>query len=169
MDSDSSQSIPVTIEADSWSSVVTDPEAVCREAVRAVLARLCPGAAPAEVSIMLADDETVRALNRDYRGKDKPTNVLSFPAGPHLPGEGPGMLGDIAVALETVCREAERDGKTPADHLRHLVVHGTLHLLGHDHEETGEAEEMEALETEILAALGVADPYAGSEPEEAGR
>ncbi|MDF1585361.1 rRNA maturation RNase YbeY [Marinimicrococcus flavescens] len=163
MDSESSHSIAVTIEAPGWPSVVTAPEALCREAVRAVLARLRPDDAERiEVSILLADDETVRALNRDYRGKDKPTNVLSFPAEleVELPEEAPCLLGDIVLALETVREEAMREGKQAAHHLSHLVVHGTLHLLGHDHEEAEEAERMEALETQILAGLGIADPYA---------
>jgi probable rRNA maturation factor len=117
------------------------------------------------VSVLLADDAAVRDLNRAWRGRDKPTNVLSFPAfepGTPVPADGPPVpLGDIAVALETVLREAEAEGKTPADHLAHLVVHGTLHLMGRDHE-AGEAEAaaMEALEVAALATMGVADPYA---------
>ena len=117
-----------------------------------------------EVSLVLADDITVQALNRDYRGQDKPTNVLSFAAledgGPALPGE-PVALGDVVLALETVLREAREQGKPLADHLRHLTVHGALHLLGFDHESDEEATEMEALEVSILAGLGIADPYSG--------
>lgn len=164
MDSDSSHSIGVTIEAAGWPAIVTDPEAVCLKAARAVLELLRPeDAAWLEIGILLTDDATVRVLNRDYRGKDSPTNVLSFPSGPDLdlPEGAPRLLGDVALALETVRGEAQRDGKVPADHLTHLVVHGTLHLLGHDHEEPAEAERMEALETSILEGLGIADPYAG--------
>jgi probable rRNA maturation factor len=118
---------------------------------------------PVEVSVLLTDDARVRELNRVWRGADKPTNVLSFPArepGEPWPSEGPVMLGDVAVALETVLREAAAEGKAPGDHLAHLVVHGTLHLLGHDHVGSdAEAEAMESLEVRVLAGLGVADPY----------
>lgn len=113
----------------------------------------------AEISVLLTSDAAIRELNRDHRGKDKPTNVLSFPtAGPDEPLQP--LLGDIVLARETLIREAEAEGKPFADHLRHLAVHGTLHLLGYDHETDAEAEEMEALETAILAELGVPDPYA---------
>jgi probable rRNA maturation factor len=112
-----------------------------------------------DVSLCLADDAALRALNLSWRGIDKPTNVLSFPAAPGRPGEAP-ALGDIALAYETLAREAEDLGISLADHYRHLLVHGFLHLIGYDHETDGEAERMEALETKILARLGVADPYA---------
>ena len=114
------------------------------------------------MTVALSDDASVRALNATYRGLDKPTNVLSFPSGVSLaqlpPGE-PRPLGDIVLALETVQREAGERNIALADHVRHLVVHGTLHLMGYDHETDTEAEVMEGLETEILAGLGVADPY----------
>ncbi len=102
----------------------------------------------------------VRTLNRDHRGKDKPTNVLSFPIG-NAGGvdAAPTMLGDVVLACETVMAEAAAQGKSVADHLRHLVVHGVLHLTGHDHEDDAEAERMERLETRVLADLGVGDPY----------
>jgi probable rRNA maturation factor len=112
-----------------------------------------------DVSLCLADDAALRALNLSWRGIDKPTNVLSFPAAPGRPGEAP-ALGDIALAYETLAREAEDLGISLADHYRHLLVHGFLHLIGYDHETDAEAERMEALETKILARLGVADPYA---------
>ena len=112
-----------------------------------------------DVSLCLADDAALRALNLSWRGIDKPTNVLSFPAAPGRPGEAP-TLGDIALAYETLAREAEDLGVPLADHYRHLLVHGFLHLIGYDHETDAEAERMEALETKILARLGVADPYA---------
>jgi len=119
------------------------------------------GGGPAELSLVLAGDGTVRELNRDWRGRDAPTNVLSFPADqPGLPPETPRPLGDVVLALETIRREAEQQGKPFADHLGHLVVHGVLHLLGFDHNETAEAEKMESLETRLLARLGIADPYA---------
>jgi probable rRNA maturation factor len=102
----------------------------------------------------LADDRQVRALNARDRKMNKPTNVLSYPSGARA------FLGDVVLARQTVWREARSQGKTPADHVAHLVVHGTLHLLGYDHE-TGDAdaERMEALERRILATLGIADPY----------
>jgi probable rRNA maturation factor len=112
-----------------------------------------------DVSLCLADDSALRALNLSWRGIDKPTNVLSFPAAPGRPGEAT-TLGDIALAYETLTREADDLGVSLADHYRHLLVHGFLHLIGYDHETDAEAERMEALETQILARLGVADPYA---------
>jgi probable rRNA maturation factor len=118
-----------------------------------------------EVTLLLSDDGEVRSLNRQWRGKDKPTNVLSFPA-TEAPGEGldsfcgePCPLGDIVLALETLQREAAEQAIALDDHAKHLVVHGVLHLLGFDHEASADAAEMEALETEILGMLGVADPY----------
>jgi probable rRNA maturation factor len=112
-----------------------------------------------DVSLCLADDAALRALNLNWRGIDKPTNVLSFPAAPGRPGEAT-TLGDIALAYETLAREAEDLSVSLADHYRHLLVHGFLHLIGYDHEKDAEAERMEALETSILARLGVSDPYA---------
>lgn len=112
---------------------------------------------------MLADDAAVRALNAAYRGRDAATNVLAFAARegdtPVVPEE-PAGLGDVVLALETLLREAAAQGKPPADHLRHLCVHGLLHLLGYDHGDAREAAEMEGLEVRILAGLGVPDPYA---------
>ena len=106
------------------------------------------------LTIALADDRRVRALNARDRRKDKPTNVLSYPSGER------DFLGDVVLARQTVWREAKSQGKTAADHLSHLVVHGTLHLLGYDHETSeADAERMEALERRILAKLGIADPY----------
>lgn len=120
-------------------------------------------AAAAEVSVLLCDDATITTLNGTWRGKTKPTNVLSFPTPSPLPLSEKPLLGDIVVAFETTRREAEEEGKTLGDHLSHLLVHGFLHLTGHDHETAAEADTMEALETRILADLGVADPYAGAE------
>jgi len=117
----------------------------------------------AELSVLLCDDATIAGLNGHWRGQEKPTNVLSFPA-PPLQGAAPDEripLGDIAIAYETVAREAEENGATVSDHLSHLVVHGFLHLLGYDHHMDDEAERMERLERDILAGIGVADPYAG--------
>ena len=162
MDSDSSHTIEVTVEADAWQTAVTDPELLCRRAVSAVLlGEAATAGAPIEIGIMLADDARVRILNRDFRGHDRATNVLSFPAGEaatHVAGQ-PRLLGDVVVALETMQREAASAGIPLSDHLAHLLVHGTLHLLGYDHEREDEAERMEAREIELLAGLGIADPY----------
>ena len=112
------------------------------------------------VSLCLADDAALRALNLRWRGLDKPTNVLSFPAPQPGRRSDPTTLGDIALAYETLAREAEDLGVPLADHYRHLLVHGFLHLIGYDHETDAEAGRMEALETRILTRLGVGDPYA---------
>ncbi len=118
---------------------------------------------PLEISFLLTDDGAVQKLNHDYRGKDEPTNVLSFAAlecdTPLPPVGEPIVLGDIAVAFETTQREAVEQSKLFADHLAHLIVHGTLHLLGFDHQEDLDAEEMEQLEAKILNGLGVLNPY----------
>ena len=151
-------------------------QAVARHGQRVAL-WLVPGAV-LSVCIALSDDAAVAALNKSWRGKDTPTNVLSFPA-PAPPGEvaahggaapvanrhgprllGPRFLGDVILAAETLQREARQMQIPPAQHLQHLVVHGLLHLLGHDHEREADAVIMEALETDILATIGVADPYA---------
>jgi probable rRNA maturation factor len=116
---------------------------------------------------MLTDDAGIRTLNSNWRGIDKPTNVLSFPAlqptGAGGPDDAPNMLGDIAIAFETTRKEADDEQKPFDHHLSHLAVHGFLHLIGYDHEKDDEAEAMEALETEILAQLGIPDPYADRE------
>ncbi len=112
------------------------------------------------VTVVLSDDEEVRALNRQFRGADKPTNVLSFPGADMLPAaDQPAFLGDVILARETVLREASAQDKTFEDHATHLVVHGVLHLLGHTHDGDEDATRMEALEVAILSELGVADPY----------
>jgi probable rRNA maturation factor len=131
---------------------------IARETIAAAAAE-SSGVSEGDVSLCLADDSALRALNLSWRGIDKPTNVLSFPAAPGRVGEAP-ALGDIALAYETLAREAEDLGVSLADHYRHLLVHGFLHLIGYDHETDAEAERMEALEAKILARLGVADPYA---------
>jgi probable rRNA maturation factor len=130
------------------------------EAVRAALAQSRARiTGPAELSIVLTDDAEQRVLNRDWRGIDKSTNVLSFPQiEPFAPVSG--LLGDIILARETLEREAAEQGVSVEDHFTHLVVHGFLHLLGYDHMDDDEALAMEGLETQILASLGVADPYA---------
>lgn len=117
-----------------------------------------------EVSVRVVDEVESRGLNKSYRGKDQPTNVLSFPSGigDYDPGDIPQSLGDIVLCAPVVDAEAAEQGKETNDHWAHLLVHGTLHLLGFDHETDADAVEMEAIEREILAARGVADPYAVS-------
>ncbi len=155
--------IEVAIEDARWSEAVPEIDDLVACAVGAALAILPdPVAEPVEVSVLLADDETVRGLNRDWRGKDKATNVLSFPAAkqPRPPGMAR-PLGDVVLAYDTMLRESAEQSKPLKHHLVHLLVHGTLHLLGQDHE-TGEAqaEAMESLEIAALAKLGIANPYA---------
>jgi probable rRNA maturation factor len=134
--------------------------AVVERAAEAAFAAVPEAPAQAEISIALVDDDAIRALNRDFRGKDQPTNVLSFPAPPlNIPG-APALLGDIAVAYQTTAAEAAAEAKSIAAHLSHLIVHGVLHLVGYDHIDPEDAELMEAMERDILAALGIADPYA---------
>jgi probable rRNA maturation factor len=153
--------IDIDIQDRHWLKQLRTARAVCRRAALAALegAPRRPKAAVA-LAIALAGDAAVRTLNRDFRHQDKPTNVLSFPADARatLPGH-PRFLGDIVLARQTVAREADSQGKRFADHLTHLVVHGTLHLLGYDHEIDAQARRMETLEVRILAGLGVADPY----------
>jgi len=118
----------------------------------------------AELSLLLTDDTRIRRINRDWRGLDKATNVLSFPAAAQTRIAQSPVLGDIAIAFETVAREAAEEGKTMADHLSHLVIHGLLHLLGEDHETDEQAQRMEGCEIAALALLGIPDPYADSDP-----
>jgi probable rRNA maturation factor len=158
---------PVAVEIvvldTAWLEALPRARTIVRRAVRATLAgsgQRLPRAG-ADVVVALAGDAELRRLNRIHRHKDKPTNVLSYPAGEPPRRGGPLALGDIALARTTVLREARAQGKRPADHLAHLVVHGTLHLLGYDHEGDQDAARMEALEARILAGLGIADPYAG--------
>src|SRR6266851_3299219 len=124
-------------------------------------------AGEAELAVMLTDDAGIRTLNNNWRGIDKPTNVLSFPAlqptGKSGPDDAPRMLGDIAIAYETTRKEADDEQKPFDHHLSHLAVHGFLHLIGYDHENDDAAEAMESLEQEILAQLGIPDPYADRE------
>lgn len=152
--------IDVLVDAEAWNAL-EGAEGLAERAARAALAASAENFdTDCEMSITLTDDAHIRILNRDWRQQDKATNVLSFPA-PDLPDEAlPQPLGDVIVAYETLVREAEAEGKKAGDHLTHLVVHGTLHLLGYDHMNDQEAEEMEALEREILADLGISDPYA---------
>lgn len=158
--------IIVDVADEAWLATVPNAEDVC-----ARVAAITLGAAAAlvdlpaerlEVSLLLTSDAQVRELNREYREQDKPTNVLSFAAldeDSPIPPDGPILLGDVIIARETCLREAAEEDKKLSHHLSHLVVHGVLHLLGYDHMEDDEAEEMESLERSILAGIGVPDPY----------
>jgi probable rRNA maturation factor len=163
--------LPITevlVVADCWQ---TEPEAeaVIQRAVAAAAEIVDADVGEAELAVMLTDDAGIRTLNSNWRGIDKPTNVLSFPAlqpsGPGGPDEAPRMLGDIAIAYETTRRQADDEQKPFDHHLSHLAVHGFLHLIGFDHEKDGDAEAMETLEQEILAQLGIPDPYADRDPD----
>lgn len=151
--------IDVEIEDEAWSAAVPDVATVVERAADAALTR---DGAEGDVVVLLTDDETVRDLNARFRGKDRPTNVLSFPAPPMPPslaGQDETPLGDIVLAYGVCAAEAEAQGKSLENHLTHLAVHGVLHLLGRDHEVEVEAEEMEGEERAILSGLGISDPY----------
>ena len=156
----------VLVVAECWQNE-PDAEAVIQRAIAAAAGSVDADVGDAELAVMLTDDPGIRTLNSNWRGIDKPTNVLSFPAlqgeGARKPGDAPRMLGDIAIAYETTRREADAEGKLFEHHLSHLAIHGFLHLIGYDHENDADAEEMEALETEILEQLGIPDPYADRE------
>lgn len=151
--------VDVDVEASAWTDAVSDAEDVVDHAVQAVMAHADVAPETANVTVLLADDAALAALNAQFRGKSGPTNVLSFPSPPNPEGH----LGDLALAYETCAREATEQGKPLAAHLAHLVAHGVLHLLGFDHEDDAEAEVMEAAEREALAQLGLPDPYAGED------
>jgi len=141
-------SCAVVVMDDGWREALPGVERLVRKAARAAARR------GKSLNVALADDRSVRSLNKRDRKQDKPTNVLSYPSGERA------FLGDIVLARQTVWREARAQKKSPADHVAHLVVHGVLHLLGHDHETSdADAERMEALERRILKRLGIADPY----------
>lgn len=156
----SAHEIAVRIAGGDWRGAVADPEAAAKQAAAAALTAAGPASEAFELSLLLADDATVRDLNRVHRGKDRPTDVLSFAAGgaPAAAGER-ALLGDVVLGFETCRRDAALEGKSLRDHISHLIVHGVLHLLGYDHETPAEARRMENAEAEILAGLGIADPY----------
>lgn len=142
--------ITVLLASPGWRAAVPRPEALAR---RAAIAALREAGATGAVTVLLADDAAVKRLNGRHRAKAKPTNVLSFPAGM------PGYLGDVALALGVVRREARQAGRKPADHLAHLVAHGALHLVGHDHLDAGEARRMERAEARVMRKLGRPNPW----------
>ncbi len=155
--------VSVIVEHGAWGAAIAEPLPLLRRAAQAAVAevrrvRRSRATWTPVVAVALMDDRAMRKLNRTYRGKDKPTNVLSFPSGEATEGKRR-RLGDVAIALGTVKREAKAQGKSLQDHVTHLMVHAVLHLLGYDHEADPDAEEMEAIERKTLAALGIADPY----------
>ncbi len=154
--------IGIAVEAGEWG----DRRRLRRIAAKAIAAALASGlrtAPGSEVSLLFTNDAAIRALNAAWRKIDKPTNVLSFPGSPPRGMVYGPLLGDIVLAHETIAREAEAEGLTFDHRLTHLIVHGLLHLFGHDHIDEGEAEVMESLETAILGSLGIGDPYAARE------
>jgi probable rRNA maturation factor len=153
--------IEILIDDDAWPDALPEVSKLAFEAADSALSFLPPEMGEdLGLVVFLTDDETVRDLNERFRGRDAPTNVLSFPSPPENPE---GQVGDIALAFGVCQREAVQQGKPLAAHLQHLVVHGVLHLVGYDHETDEEAEKMEGLERIILAGLGVADPYAAGQ------
>ncbi len=150
--------IEVEIEDDAWSEAMPEVAAVVERA-----ALLALGDIQGDVVILLADDAHVQQINAQFRDRDRPTNVLSFPA----PDSARPHLGDLILAHGVCAAEAAQQGKSLWDHLSHLTIHGVLHLLGHDHEVEDEAEAMEAEERRLLASLGIADPYSVDEPDRA--
>src|ERR1022692_128633 len=157
----------VLVVADCWQTE-PDAEAVIQRAIATAAEMVDADIGEAELAVMLTDDAGIRTLNSNWRGVDKPTNVLSFPAlqptGRNGPDDAPRMLGDIAIAYQTTRKEANDEQKPFDHHLSHLAVHGFLHLIGYDHEKNDDAETMETLEAEILAQLGIPDPYADRDP-----
>jgi probable rRNA maturation factor len=153
--------VSISLACRRWRAALPDAKARTEAAARAALARVynrTPNGG-VELSLVLGDDRLVRGLNRRWRGKDRPTNVLSFATGESARAGAPLLLGDVVLSLETIQREAAEQGKPFADHVTHLVTHGVLHLAGFDHERAPDARRMEALERRILAELGVPDPY----------
>lgn len=151
--------IDITVESSGW-----DDEQILynitEKALKMTMHHLSLENVVSEVSMLFTDDQHMAQINAKWRGKNKSTNVLSFPAFPLKIGQIPGpMLGDIIIARETVLLEAKREGKLFQDHLTHMIVHGVLHLLGYDHQTDDEAHHMEKLEREILQKLSIQDPY----------
>ena len=155
--------IDVIVETPQWNEAC-GAEATVRSALTEAAIAVGTDFRNRTLAVLLTDDAAIRRLNAQWRGIVKPTNVLSFPPAPSLAEEFGAVksLGDIAIAYETTRREADEEDKPFENHLSHLAVHGFLHLIGYDHDNDGDAEAMETLEREILAEIGIPDPYAGS-------
>lgn len=161
--------VDVLVNSQAWPEALPRAEAICRHAVAAALSVVGITVEHGEISVVLTDDDALRALNRVWRARDAVTNVLAFPAaagGECAPPGEPLLLGDVVVAFQTAAAEAARDDKPLEHHLSHLVVHGTMHLLGYDHQETRQAEAMERVEAAALAALRIPNPYEPMDPEQ---
>ncbi|WP_019219933.1 rRNA maturation RNase YbeY [Bartonella florencae] len=151
--------IDITIESSGWDDKQVLYN-ITEKALTTIMHYLSLEGVVSEISMLFTDDQHMAQINAQWRGKNKPTNVLSFPAFPIKVGQIPGpMLGDIIVARETILLEAKREGKLFQDHLTHMIVHGVLHLLGYEHETDDEAYQMEKLEKEILQKLSIKNPY----------
>lgn len=151
--------IDVEVADPAWMGALPDAEILVRAAATAALDEFFGFDEDPGIAVLLTDDATLAELNGRFRSKPQPTNVLSFPATPNSEQH----LGDLALAFGVCAREAAEQKKSVSDHLQHLVAHGVLHLLGYDHEDDAEADEMEGLERVILAGLGIADPYAAEQ------
>lgn len=161
--------VDVAIEDPEWTALVSDPSALAERALAAAAEELADDLRGAvDVSVVFTSDDAIRRLNRDHRGRDRPTNVLSFPLEAPNTGESgnPAMIGDIVLAARTVAAEAADQGKTVDRHVCHLLIHGMLHLVGFDHEQDDEAVAMECREVAALRRLGIADPYRLAQPED---
>ena len=157
--------LDVRVADPAWNHRIPDICAFCRRAAGAALSEIGAVASPAGIAILLTGDSEMSTLNACWRGIERPTNVLSLATATCTGPEG--ITGDIALAYGTVAREAEAGGVQMEDHLAHLVVHGIMHLAGHDHRHDDEAERMEDAESRVLLRLGIADPHAGSNVREA--
>ena len=153
-----SLNLEIIIESELWNNPPVSSKFLETSALNALRLGSDDLTSPCEINLLLCDDAKIQSLNKSWREQDKPTNVLSFPAA-YVSPDGNDFLGDIAIAYETVEREAKEEQKTLQDHLAHLVIHGVLHLLGFDHIDDEEAEEMEELERLALAEMGIANPY----------
>lgn len=152
----SDPAIELEIEDPAWLEALGDVQGLVQTAAtKALLAQRLVDSDASDLVVLLTSDEEIQGLNAQFRCQDRATNVLSFPAAISAKGH----LGDLALAFGTCAREAAEQGKTLADHVQHLTVHGVLHLIGYDHDDDAEAEVMEALERRLLADLGIADPY----------
>jgi len=154
--------LALEIEDPRWTQALPNAAELLEKAIGLALADVGGNSRTIEVGVRLVDDGTIQGLNRDWRGRDKPTNVLSFPLGDPGPVDDPDfpwLIGDIVMSFDTVTAESIRDGKSLEHHVAHLAIHAALHLIGHDHEDEAEADAMEAVEVKLLAGLGIADPY----------
>lgn len=152
--------VSIEVEDEAWQALA-GLDQLARTAVASALSGAGANGEEREIALLFTSDQSIAEINADWRGKNNPTNVLSFPASSDMPipeGE-PRPLGDIVLSHGVIAREAAEQGKTLHDHTAHLIVHGVLHLLGFDHETDAEAGEMERLETDILKGLGISDPY----------